>query len=821
MTTPQRFSLAALGAVGLLLLIIFAADLVDRRRAPSAPRTFEIEMRADAGTNAQLFWADDLGFDEQRSSKVALQHEAAGFQRLRFPLPPAGIRWLRFDPTDAPGDIVVARARLLGANDTVLQTFEPASFRPLHDIASIEPHDGGVKITPIAGATDPFLILSLGHVDRPTLWKSLRLVTPIALVASSLVAAALVAAAVVLMLMAAFDRRSPTPATDRAWRLSALWVIVLCLIVFSSKLLLMRQNPVTTPFWDQWDAEAAALFIPYQQWSLPWQTMFGLHNEHRVLFSRLIALDLLALNGEWDPRLEQVANACMHTVTAAIVVLMVWIAAGRRRLDLIVLVCALTFAAPFAWENTLIGFQSAFYFLLLFSVLALALITTFRPGTAGWRLGWLCAFLGLFTAAGGLLTPVAIAVVVGLRIVDDPSQWRAARADLIGIGIVLTAGVLTMSPPLEYHAYLKAKSVSDVAVTLGHNLAWPWIGRPAVSLIMWLPAALLMAGALLRRGRTTAFERLALGLGAWVALQAAALAYGRGGGGALPATRYLDFLSLGFVANTMAMLALFDRARERGFAKPVAIAVVAVWFTAGIAGIDHLTSQSLLNLELWRSYFAAHTTTVRRFVATNDVDDLKARRPLAEVPYPNHERLIGLLQDPDVRRILPASVREPIPVWPKPSADHAFVREGGDRRIPSDPVARGWWSLSDDGRRAQGRFESAPTGPCRAGGRMAFQIAGYLGWEGQRLAVKDLQTGSERAIVLPEVAKERWVETRVPCPDGPFSIVAVDASPDSWFGFREPVEVGWLSPIVESLIASSRVLLIVALALAVVLLRLA
>jgi hypothetical protein len=72
---------------------------------------------------------------------------------------------------------------------------------------------------------------------------------------------------------------------------------------------------------------------------------------------------------------------------------------------------------------------------------------------------------------------------------------------------------------------------------------------------------------------------------------------------------------------------------------------------------------------------------------------------------------------------------------------------------------------------------------------------------------------------VPEVAKERWVEARVRWPEGPFSIVAVDATPDSWFGFREPVEIGWASPMIEWLIGSSRMLLRGAVALAVLAVR--
>ena len=433
MSTRQRLILASLGAVGLVVLIVIVFNVVQHRSSSHSRRTFEIEMRASAGTSAQLFWADDLHFVEERSIRVPLQPTPEGFQRLRFPLPPGGVRWLRFDPTDAPGEVLIGRVRLLDSQDHVLETFDPQSFRPANQIASITRQDAGTKVTTTPAATDPFLVWSLGRPDRRALRDSLSLVTPTSLLLVSIIAISLVAACVVVIGGAAFRTgQSATPPYIRgaSWRLSALWIAVLFLIVFSAKLFLMRETPVTAPFWDQWDGEAAVLFVPYQQDSLAWRTMFDFHNEHRVFFTRLLALDLLAVNGEWDPRLEQVVNAGIHALTAVLVAVIFWVASERRRLDLLVFVCALTFALPFSWENTLIGFQSAFYFLLLFSVLALWLTTRHRAGTGGWWLGWLCALCGLFTAASGPADPVAIAGVVALKVLDNRREWRDSLINL-------------------------------------------------------------------------------------------------------------------------------------------------------------------------------------------------------------------------------------------------------------------------------------------------------------------------------------------------------------------------------------------------------
>jgi hypothetical protein len=172
--------------------------------------------------------------------------------------------------------------------------------------------------------------------------------------------------------------------------------------VFSARLLVIGENPVTVPYWDQCDAEATSHFIPFGGCRLTWTSMFDQLNEHRIFFRRLLALALLVVNGQWEPRLEQVVNASIHALTAALVGAAFWLAGGRRRPELVFIVCALTFAPPFSWPNTLNGIQSAIYFPLLFLILELWLTSRHAVNSGPWWLGWMCAACGLFTIAIGI-----------------------------------------------------------------------------------------------------------------------------------------------------------------------------------------------------------------------------------------------------------------------------------------------------------------------------------------------------------------------------------------------------------------------------------
>jgi len=808
---PRRL-FATLPVLGFVLLVVFVVVVTEAGRGGSsgASRRLEIEMQASAGTAAQLFWAGDMRFVQERSAQVPLHLTPEGFQRLRFPLPPDGIQWLRFDPTDTSGDILIAGLRLLDDNDRVIATFDPGSLRPSNQIASVTRQGALTKIVTTPAATDPSLLLAFGRVDRLSFWNNLALVTPASLALTSAAAFALLVACLLLIRRAAFGEEPGDEAQTTSSRLrTAVWLVMLFLFVFSAKLLLIRANPALTPFWDQWDGEAAVLFVPFNDNALGWRTMFSFHNEHRVFFSRLLALDLLALNGgQWDPRLEQVVNAAIHSLTGVLLTTILWVAGGRRRLDLLALLAIVTFAVPFGWENTLIGFQSAFYFLLLFSVLALWLTTVSRPGSLAWLLGWVCAACGLFTAASGVITPLAILGVVALKFAGDPREWREGALNVGAAVLVLGLGAATASPPLAHHAMLKAQTVGEFRLALARNLAWPWIDLPPASVVMWLPLAILLTIALLQRTRTTALERTAAGFGMWVVLNAGAMAYGRGAGGGLPAIRYFDILSLGFLANTAALIALLERARTASAARYLVAGALAGWMLFAALGVDWLTGRALEDLTGWRGHFVRHAIGLRTAMFTGDIDDLLSKRPLIDLPYPDPVRLVTVLKDPYIQSILPAAVRAPLLVEPRTGTSNGFVRDSVfTATLPHDPLQHAWLSLSDDGKKAKGTFESQPLG-CQLGSQLKFQVSGYLGWTQQYLALRDLRTGRDQPIVPRQLARESWNDVIVPCPSDQFEIVAIDNSEDSWFGFREPVEVGRASVIVESLIQNSRSLLV-------------
>jgi hypothetical protein len=802
---------AGLGlSIGIVLLV--AASPSHSRRS------LEIELQAPAGTSARLFWSADQHWVEDQSFRVPLQ-TTTNLQRVRFPIPAEGMPWVRLEPTTAQSEVVLGRMRLLDSREHVIGTLDPDVLKPISEGSTVARMGDGLHVNTSPGATTPALITTIGCLDRIPLLGDRSRVTPAALALVSAICGAILLASIAVVAKATFGRTQANgrAMTTRQLALAGLWMAGLLLVVFSAKLLVMRDTPVMTPFWDQWNAVAAELFIPYKECRLPWSKMFTLHNEHRILFTRVLALDLLAVNGQWDPRFEQVFDAAMHSLTAVILAAVFWVANGRRHLDLLVFVCALVFALPFGWENTLVGFQSQFYFFVLLSILAFWLTCAHRVLTLQWWLGAACAFCALFTCAGGVITGAVVAGLSMLKLAGDRRDWRRDVAGLaIGMAI-LGVGAVLASPPIAGHEELRAHGILQFFRALATNLAWPWVGDRRAAFVMWLPLGLLLIPLLRRPSRVTVHHRLIVGVGAWVVLNGVAVAYGRGAGAPVPASRYMDFLSLGLVANAAALALVVDRLGTKG-TKRVAQVMLGLWLVFSAVGVDRVASTDV-DLEHYRKFYAAHTANVRAFVITGNRQDFTSKRPLYDLPFPDAPTLVGLLENPALRRILPATLREPLPVKARTTTNDAFVQEGPfARSVPRDPLARYWWSLSEQGKSAEGRFESQPMS-CQVDGRLRLQVAGYLGWEHQYMAFRNLRTGDQTPIRPTRVAREDWVTLTANCPSDPFEIVAIDDADNSWFGFREPVEIGFGSLMAEWLIANSRQLLFIGFAMAALALR--
>ena len=625
----------------------------------------------------------------------------------------------------------------------------------------------------------------------------------------------------------------------RDLRSGLLWMLSAFLIGLGAKLWLIGRFGTPLPFWDQWE-EARVVYLPYFAGKLSLADLFSAHNEHRIFFTRIYGLALLLLNGQWDGQLQMVLNAIIHCATlAGLGVLMCrWV--ERKYWILVWLPLVVVLSLPFGWENSLAGFQSQFYFLVVFSLLTLWLLGLHPPGSVKWWCGTATAVMALFTVASGFLAAAAVFTLVLLRIWRRPATWRQEVVTLAFCGFVVAAGLL-LKVDVRHHQVLQAHSVGEFLAALGANLAWPWIVVPPFALLNLLPLGVL-AWCYFRQGDRRPAEEMTLALGAWTVLQGAATAYARGAEGRPPGWRYMDSSSFILIADCFSIALLFSRywplkvflgslnsrllrslpwlARS---ARPLLLGTFLLWGLACATGLALLTARAWqVDIPERELYYRAQLRQARAFLATDDVhvfDHIPKSQllcyqgdPLAPPLHYEAEWTVQYLRNPVIRKILPACARLPLEVKADPEATEGFVPKGFRLAKREPPTEDSWGSWSVQGPAAVGTFESLPIRKSRYP-YLEIPVAGDLGKEGLSLELVDPTTGRRTPVEPCHTPGNRWRDCLVRAPAGEFKIVAGDTSATAWFAFKPPRELGRLSFWALEMVASWKYLLFAGLSL--------
>jgi len=236
---------------------------------------------------------------------------------------------------------------------------------------------------------------------------------------------------------------------DRIWTFSpferhvrALGIAGTALAVLGTKIWLIALYGSPTPFWDQWVGEAAHTFVPYFNGTLTFADLLAPHNEHRIGLSRAATLGLTVATGRWDPILQMLLNAAVHTTAIALLMIVLSRPLGAAGTLLLAAFALPLFAIPFGWENLLWAFQLPFYLLLLLVLLSLYMLTSSRAWTFRWWIGTLLAVLTYFCIASGALTLLAFVVLAGLQMLAG--QRKGAR-ELAGAGLHLAIAIVILA----------------------------------------------------------------------------------------------------------------------------------------------------------------------------------------------------------------------------------------------------------------------------------------------------------------------------------------------------------------------------------------
>ncbi|MFT3782913.1 MAG: hypothetical protein QM790_12970 [Nibricoccus sp.] len=330
------------------------------------------------------------------------------------------------------------------------------------------------------------------------------------------------------------------------------------------------------------------------------------------------------------------------------------------------------FCMPFGWQNALWGLQSHTYLCLLTASITLwaqARRSSCRLSTC---ITLAACFVGIFSTAAGLITPLALLLVRLLLCVTKKESWRSQKVLLPSLFIICLVGFLLRVPD-PAHDYLRAKTFSVFFKVLGSCLAWPGIDQPFGAFVMYLPIFLFCFQKLRSNSNETPTEWMIVFLPATLALLTAiGIAYARGNGlpDGAPLSRYQEMLAVGAISNASALLLLKPKERKPRHWRLLLIC----WLGFFALGATRLT---LVNLYTHLPFKAAtnenENQILTAYARTLDFS-LISEKSLFEIGHTDPHVIERVMTHPRLKSILPAPLSAEPPANILATATRWFVQ---------------------------------------------------------------------------------------------------------------------------------------------------
>lgn len=220
------------------------------------------------------------------------------------------------------------------------------------------------------------------------------------------------------------------------------------LYVSVSTILMVIHGWLPLPFWDQWDE----LILSPKQLFSPW--LFSQHNEHRILFPRLLfAIDAFVFAG--TNRFNFFCNVALTLALASLLIVIAHRHVSRLASDTMwiagIVTTALFSAMPY--ENFLWGFQVSYFGVELASAASIGCLVFGRRRWASLTASICFSAIAVYTLASGMLVPF-LAIPLGV--------WTRRSKMQIAV-LAAAAGVLLIS---YLHGYVSPAEHSDPINTL-------------------------------------------------------------------------------------------------------------------------------------------------------------------------------------------------------------------------------------------------------------------------------------------------------------------------------------------------------------------
>lgn len=419
-------------------------------------------------------------------------------------------------------------------------------------------------------------------------------------------------------------------------------IVLMILLIVSGKLLLIGVLGSPVPYYDQWLAEAKFLYIPYLNSDLQISDMFIVHNEHHIVFTKILSLLYLEIAGNWNPIFQMIFNIPLHIGCILGFVYIFRVQYLGKNGFLLTLMTAVLFFVPFDSDNTLWGFQSQFYFVIGLSLFAVPVAARTEAFSFAWIAALVLGSISFFAMGAGIGVVLAIALLALLQIIVG-ARARSLK-EFCGIAAFLVAAFLM----LPDHANTGAANIGQFIWGFGLAAGWP-VPLPVIGVfVVNIPALILLVTLIRDKSPKQAIGWAVIALLFWVGLQAALISYARPGG--TVTARYFDIYAFTPLLNMIALILVIGQRADRK--SPLLAAVAIGWFCLIPASLTFYAAKFMpVEVSMDVPMVAARDENFSKFVQTLEPDVL--RKPFQEIPFDDSSVLIDLASRPEILGILP------------------------------------------------------------------------------------------------------------------------------------------------------------------------
>lgn len=241
---------------------------------------------------------------------------------------------------------------------------------------------------------------------------------------------------------------------------------------------------VTVPYWDQW--ELVPLLEKMYNNTLTLADLWSQHNEHRILFPRILMLLLARLSG-WNIFLELCTNMVLAAFTL-LFLLSILCSTLEKTPSWLKFFISLMIFSMVQHENWVWGWQIQMFLSVLGSVIAIWAANKWQGKMNGLIIVISAAVLSSYSFNTGLLTWPAVLVVLLLQ-----KKWKRKHIIILTLACIATVLLyyykyksVAYHPPILFFLDHPVIYIRYVLTYLGASLGWTYFYSLIITLIIFV-----------------------------------------------------------------------------------------------------------------------------------------------------------------------------------------------------------------------------------------------------------------------------------------------------------------------------------------------